>query len=71
MLKHLGYTDAQLRIVHRLLGGSPSGWPGLLRLFVGDAGLTDDQQIYARRQLRDAFGPAFLAGQERRGPIAS
>src|SRR5688500_3152404 len=32
MLEQLGFTHAQRRAVHRLLAGSPSGWPGLLRL---------------------------------------
>ena len=71
MLKHLGYTDTQLRIVHRLFGGSPSGWPGLLVLFVADADLTHEQRASVRRQLREGFGSSVLAGQERRGPIAS
>ena len=71
MLKHLGYNPAQLRIMHRLLGGSPGGWPGLLRLYVAGTDLTDTQRRNWRRQLREAFGPAVVAGQERRGPIAS
>src|SRR5690348_8588938 len=52
MLGHLGYTDAQLRIVHRLLGGSPAGWPGLLALYVAQRDLTPSERAYARRQLR-------------------
>ena len=71
MLRHLGYTDAQLRIVHRLLGGSPAGWPGLLSLYVEGTDLTDERRGYARRQLRNAFGLAVVAGHERRGAIAS
>jgi hypothetical protein len=71
MLKHLGYTAAQLRIVHRLLGGSPGGWPGLLSLYVAGTILTDEQRAYARRQLRELLGSAVVAGQERKGPIAS
>ena len=31
MLERLGYSPVQRRSVHRLLAGSPSGWPGLAR----------------------------------------
>ena len=34
MLEQLGFSPPQRRAVHRLLAGSPSGWPGLLRLYV-------------------------------------
>jgi hypothetical protein len=69
MLRHLGYSPAQLRVVHRLLGGSPAGWPGLLSLFVKHVDLTPDQRAYARRQLRAILGSA--EGQERKGAMAS
>lgn len=56
MLRRIGYTDAQLRIIHRLIAGSSSGWPGLLRLFVEAHPLTTEQRGYVRRQVR-----AFLS----------
>lgn len=56
MLRRLGYTDAQLRVIHRLVAGSSSGWPGLLRLFVESRPLTTEQRCYVRRQVR-----AFLS----------
>lgn len=71
MLGHLGYTAAQLRVVHRLLGGSPAGWPGLLPLYVTHADLTPAERAYARRQLRAMLGSAAAAGQDRSGAIAS
>ncbi len=51
MLLQLGYTPAQRRAMHRLLAGSPSGWPGLLRLFVCNESATDAQRGYARSQV--------------------
>jgi hypothetical protein len=51
MLEQLGYSAAQRRAVHRLLAGSPCGWPGLLRLYVASADLTAEQRQYARRQV--------------------
>lgn len=53
MLTHLGYSRDQLRIIHRLLGGSPSGWRGLLRIFTEDRELTVWERRYVRRQLRN------------------
>ena len=53
MLVNLGYTPAQLRVIHRLIGGSTGGWPGLLRLFVEGRTLTDAERTYVRRQIRD------------------
>lgn len=52
MLEQLGFAPPERRAVHRLLAGSPSGWPGLLSLFVGSEELTDRQRRYARRQVR-------------------
>jgi len=52
MLERLGYSPVQRRSVHRLLAGSPSGWPGLLALFAGNAVLTADQRRYVARQAR-------------------
>jgi hypothetical protein len=51
MLAQLGLTEAQRRVMHRLLAGSPGGWPGLLSLFCERATLTPSQRQYARRQL--------------------
>ena len=66
MLRRLGYTNAQLRIIHRLVAGSSSGWPGLLRLFVEARPLTSEQRGYVRRQVR-----AFLADDDSRSPDAA
>ncbi|KRB42982.1 hypothetical protein ASD90_21575 [Terrabacter sp. Root181] len=52
MLEQLGFTAAQRRAVHRLLAGSPSGWPGLLRLYAVSQDLTGGQRQYARRQVQ-------------------
>lgn len=52
MLAALGYSRAQLRIIHRIMGGSPSGWPGLVRVFVENRPLTKPQRAYLRRQVR-------------------
>ena len=52
MLQQLGFTPPQRRAVHRLLAGSPSGWPGLLRLYVEAQQLTREQRLYARRQIK-------------------
>lgn len=52
MLEQLGFSAAQRRAVHRLLAGSPSGWPGLLLLYAVSADLTGGQRQYARRQLQ-------------------
>jgi hypothetical protein len=52
MLASLGYSPAQRRIVHRLLTGSTSGWPGLLMLFATGAALTAIQRRYVLRQIR-------------------
>lgn len=49
----LGYTRAQRRIVHRLLAGTPSGFPGLLALYVGKVEDVDQWHSYLRRQVRD------------------
>ena len=52
MLEQLGYGPIQRRCIHRLLAGSPSGWPGLLTLFASNAVLTADQRRYVVRQRR-------------------
>lgn len=51
MLQRLGYTPTQLRAVHRLIAGSGSWWPGLLRLYALNVDLDARQRQYARRQL--------------------
>lgn len=51
MLDQLGLEPRARRVVHRLLAGSPSGWPGLLRIFSEQRHVTDAERIYARRQL--------------------
>ena len=52
MLQQLGYTRPRLRIVHRLMGGSPAGWPGLLRIFTQAREVTRWERDYVRRQVR-------------------
>lgn len=52
MLEQLGFTPPQRRAVHRLLAGSPAGWPGLLQLFVQSQDLDRSMRQYARRQLQ-------------------
>ena len=52
MLASLGYSPAQRRIVHGLLTGSNSGWPGLLMLFATSTALTALQRRYVLRQIR-------------------
>ena len=56
MLEQLGFSAAQRRAVHRLLAGSPSGWPGLLRLYALSQDLTAGQRQYARRQVQTLRG---------------
>jgi hypothetical protein len=53
MLEQLGYSQPQRRIVHRLFAGSPSGWPGLLRLFASGAPPSSSQRRYVARQASD------------------
>lgn len=58
MLGQLDFTDPQRRAIHRLLAGSPSGWPGLLRLYVLGNDLNPGQRQYARRQVASVVAPA-------------
>ena len=51
MLASLGYSPSQRRIVHRLLSGSASGWPGLLMLFATGANLSTTHRRYVLRQI--------------------
>ncbi|GAA2161052.1 hypothetical protein FHX52_3245 [Humibacillus xanthopallidus] len=56
MLEQLGFSAPQRRAVHRLLAGSPSGWPGLLGLYASSQDLSLQQRQYARRQLQAIRG---------------
>ena len=60
MLASLGYSPAQRRIVHRLLAGSTSGWPGLLILFATGSDLTTNHRRYVLRQIRHFSTPPAL-----------
>jgi hypothetical protein len=52
MLEHLGYNPDQRRAVQRLLTGTASGWPGLLRLYAAERHLSVSDRQYGRRQVR-------------------
>ena len=52
MLAQLGYTTAELRVVHRLMAGSASGWPGLIRLYAAGSPLSAAQREYVHRQVQ-------------------
>lgn len=66
MLMQLGLEPNSRRAVHRLLAGSPSGWPGLLKIFSEGRGLTDEEFVYARRQLL-CINPADAVAQSSKG----
>jgi hypothetical protein len=51
MLAHLGYDRAELRVVQRLMGGSASGWPGLIRLYAEQSPVDATRREYVRRQV--------------------
>ena len=70
MLQQLGYSRSQLRIIHRLMGGSPAGWAGLLRIFTEDRDLSSWERTYVRRQIRN-FYRAGPTAAERRQLVAS
>lgn len=74
MLDQLRFEPHQRRAVHRLMAGSPSGWPGLLALYARGADLTVEQQRYARRQVASVVdaGPAgrVATARPRRGSKA-
>lgn len=70
MLKQLGYSRDQLRIIHRLMGGSPAGWPGLLRIFAEGRPLAPWERGYVRRQVR-SFRSSGPSGAVRRDLAAS
>lgn len=67
MLAQLGFTDAQRRAMHRLLAGSPSGWPGLLALYCYRADMSAQQRQYARRQL-STVGTVAITEARRKDP---
>lgn len=52
MLRQLGYSERELRVVARLMGGSPSGWAGLISIFVHGRPLSAAERAYVRRQIR-------------------
>jgi hypothetical protein len=52
MLERLGYTPPQRRAMQRLLVGTTSGWPGLIRLYAAGRELSSTDRQYARRQVR-------------------
>ena len=51
MLAHLDYSRAELRVVHRLMVGSASGWPGLIRLYAERSPVDAARREYVRRQV--------------------
>lgn len=51
MLDQLKFEPHQRRAIHRLMAGSPSGWPGLLWLFAHHRELEPAERRYARRQI--------------------
>ena len=68
MLAQLGYTAAELRVVHRLMAGSASGWPGLIRLYASRSPLSPAQRQYVHRQVHlvtRRSGPSAAEHQER------
>jgi hypothetical protein len=48
----LGYTPAQRRAVQRLLVGTTSGWPGLIRLYAAGGELSKADRQNARRHVK-------------------
>ncbi len=70
MLEQLQLTDPQRRAMHRLVAGTPSGWPGLLRLYVTGQPLKGKQRQYARRQVQILRRESY-AGRSRRHSSAA
>ena len=52
MLARLGYDQTELRVVHRLMAGSASGWPGLLRLYAAGSPPSATHREYVHRQVQ-------------------
>jgi hypothetical protein len=71
MLAQLGYTAAELRVVHRLMAGSASGWPGLITLYAAGSPLSATQHEYVRRQVKLVNGRSAPSAATARGPGAS
>jgi len=57
MLEQLRLPVPARRAVHRLLAGSPSGWPGLTWLYATNTDLSRQQREYCRRQLQSVREP--------------
>ncbi|HEX2943564.1 MAG TPA: hypothetical protein VHO91_21090 [Rhodopila sp.] len=51
-MTQLQYTNAQSRVIQRLLAGSTGGWLGLLRVYLECRDLTSVETAYVRRQAR-------------------
>lgn len=69
-LARLGYSPPQLRVIHRLIGGSKSGWRGLVRAYCDGDGLTADERDYVRRQIRTYLALDGAVGRDLSGSIA-
>jgi len=70
-LLQLGYNDAQVRIVRRLLAGSSERWPGLIRLYLNtreDDGTAGSHSDYVARQLREFRRAAQSCASTKRRP---
>lgn len=52
-LDMLEYTTGQRRIVHRILTGTPSGFPGLLALYITQDDDIERWRAYLQRQIRE------------------
>lgn len=69
-LARLGYRPPQLRVIHRLIGGSKSGWRGLVMAYCDGDGLTADERDYVRRQIRTYLALDGSVGRDLSGSIA-
>lgn len=69
MLDQLRFQPHQRRAVHRLMAGSPSGWPGLLTLYALGRDLDQDQRRYARRQVGVAIRVEHVEVSHRSTPL--
>lgn len=69
MLDQLRFQPHQRRAVHRLMAGSPSGWPGLLTLYALGCDLDHDQRRYARRQVAAAIRVECVEVSHRPTPL--
>ena len=71
MLAQLAYTAAELRVVHRLMAGSASGWPGLITLYAAGSCMSAAQHEYVRRQVKLVNERSAPSAATVRGPGAS